>query len=168
MARHVFFSFHYLPDSSRVSQVRNVGVVEGNPPAHDNDWEKITRGGDAAIQSWIDSQLKGRSCTAVMIGAATAGRKWIDYEIAKSWNDGKGLLGVYIHNLKDFRQQQAFKGANPFAKFTMNRDKTRTLDTIVKAYDPPYSDSRAVYAYIRDHFEEWIDSALHIRQDWGL
>lgn len=167
MARHVFFSFHYVPDCSRVSQVRNIGMVEGNPSAHDNEWEQITRGGDPAIQRWIDSQLRGRSCAAVMIGAATAGRKWIDYEIEKSWNDGKGVLGVHIHNLRDFQQRQAARGANPFTHFTMNRDRSRSLATIVNTYDPPYSDSRHVYAYIRDHFEDWIDDAIRIRESWG-
>ena len=47
MARKVFFSFHYQPDCVRASQVRNIGVIEGNPTATDNDWETITRGGDA-------------------------------------------------------------------------------------------------------------------------
>lgn len=32
MARKVFFSFHYQPDNWRVSQVRNIGVIEGNQP----------------------------------------------------------------------------------------------------------------------------------------
>lgn len=43
MARRVFYSFHYEPDNSRAAQVRNMGVVEGNKPASDNDWETITK-----------------------------------------------------------------------------------------------------------------------------
>lgn len=39
--RRVFFSFHYRKDSWRASQIRNMGVVDGNKPASDNDWEKI-------------------------------------------------------------------------------------------------------------------------------
>ncbi len=54
MARRAFFSFHYKPDNWRVSQVRNMGVIEGNRPATDNDWETITRSGDATIERWID------------------------------------------------------------------------------------------------------------------
>src|SRR5687768_424677 len=92
MARHAFYSFHYKPDCFRVSQVRNIGMIDANCPAHDNEWEQIKRGGPAAIQRWIDSQLNGRSCTVVMIGSETAGRKWIDYEIEKSWNEGKGVV----------------------------------------------------------------------------
>ena len=85
MARRVFYSFHYKPDHWRASQVRNAGVVEGNQPVSDNAWETVTKGGAKAIQAWIDDQLHGRSCTVVLIGSATAGRKWIKYEIEKSW-----------------------------------------------------------------------------------
>lgn len=37
----------------------------------------------------------------VLIGEDTAKRKWVKYEIKKAWNEGKGVLGIYIHNLKD-------------------------------------------------------------------
>jgi hypothetical protein len=137
MAKHVFYSFHYIPDCSRVSQVRNIGAIAANAPAHDNDWEQITRGGDAAVQKWIDSQLNGRSCTVVMIGTNAAGGKWINYEIGQSWNSGKEVVGVYIHNLKNFQEQQSRKGLNPFVTFTMNRDPSQSLASIVKTYDPP-------------------------------
>ncbi len=166
MARRVFYSFHYVPDCSRVSQVRNIGAIEANKPAQDNDWEQIKNGGDAAIQKWIDGQLNGRSCTLVMIGSATAGRKWIDYEIAKSWNDGRGLVGIHIHNLKDFNGRQTLKGANPFVTFTMERDKSQSLASIVKTYDPPYNDSKQVYNYIATNIEGWIDEAIKIRNSW--
>src|SRR4051812_35601534 len=100
MPRKVFFSFHYDADHWRASQVRNMGVVEGNQELSDNDWESVTNGGAAAIERWIKSQMVGRDCTIVLIGEGTAGRKWINYEIEQSWKSGKGLLGIYIHNLK--------------------------------------------------------------------
>jgi len=37
MARRVFFSFHYTPDNWRASQVRQIGVIEGDAPVSDND-----------------------------------------------------------------------------------------------------------------------------------
>jgi len=81
MARRVFYSFHYLPDAWRTSQVRNIGAIEGSKPASDNDWEAVKKGGEKAIQKWIDDQLDGRSCTVVLIGKDTAKRKWINYQI---------------------------------------------------------------------------------------
>lgn len=161
MARKVFYSFYYKEDAVRAAQVRNMGVVEGNKPATDNDWETITKGKDPAIQKWIDSQLDGKTCAAVLIGANTAGRKWIKYEIKKAWSDNKGLVGIYIHRLKDLPdEKQSVKGNNPFDDFNLNGTK---LSSIVKAYDRPYSDSKAVYAYIKNNLENWIEEAIAIR-----
>jgi hypothetical protein len=162
MARRVFFSFHYKPDNWRASQIRNAGVVEGNQACSDNDWETITNGGAAKIEEWINGQLYGRGCTVVLIGSATAGRKWIDYEIKQTWNSNKGLLGIYVHNLKDVAGQQSTKGANPFASFTINEGKTK-LSSVVQAYDPPYTASTSVYDYIKNNIDGWIEDAIKIR-----
>ena len=154
MARRVFYSFHYKPDNWRAGQVRNMGVIEGNRPVSDNDWESITRGGDTAIQKWIDGQISGKSCAIFLIGKDTAGRKWINYEIKKAWNDKKGVLGIYIHNLKDKDVKQSAKGRNPFDDFTMKRDNQK-LSSVVKAYDPPYSTSTYVYDHIKKNLASW-------------
>lgn len=137
-----------------------MGVIEGNVPVRDNDWEAIARGGDTAIRRWIDGQMHGRSCVVVLIGNRTAGRKWIEYEIEKAWNDGKGLVGIYIHHLKNRAGRQASKGKNPFDCFTING---RELSRVVKAYDPPYKRSRNVYRYIDENIEDWVEEAIRIR-----
>jgi hypothetical protein len=100
MARKVFFSFHYKPDHWRASQVRNMGIIEGDAPVSDNDWEKVTKGGDVAIKKWINDQMLGKSCAVVLIGAATAGRKWINYELIKAWDDNKGVFGIHFRFLR--------------------------------------------------------------------
>ncbi len=165
--RRVFYSFYYKMDSIRASKVRNIGVVEGNQSATDNDWETISGGTnpDAKIQKWIDDQLNGRSCTVVLIGIQTATRKWVKYEIGKTWNDSKGLLGIYIHNLTDFSGNQTLKGNNPFDDFTMDRDKSK-LSSHVKAYDPPFTDSKQVYNYIAQNLSAWIEEAIKIRNNY--
>jgi len=162
MTRRVFYSFHYAPDNWRASQVRNIGVVEGNTPASDNDWETVTKSGDKAIQNWIDGQLNGRACSIILIGQNTAGRKWINYEIKKSWEDGKGLLGIYVHRLKDRNGLQSSQGGNPFDKFTLNGSEKK-MSSIVKAYNPPYVDSKDVYGYISDNLAGWIEAAVKSR-----
>jgi hypothetical protein len=165
MARKVFFSFHYKPDNWRASQVRNAGVVEGNRPVSDNDWETISKGGDAAIQRWITDQLSGKSCAVVLIGSATAGRKWIKYEIEKAWNDKKGVVGIYVHNMKDASGNQSSKGRNPFEDFTM-KDDGKKLSSIVKTYDPPYTTSTYVYDHIKDNIDAWTEEAISIRNNY--
>jgi hypothetical protein len=101
MKRQVFYSFHYKNDVRRVSQVRNIGALEDNKPVSDNEWEEVKRKGDDNIKKWINDNMNYRSCVIVMVGEETANRKWVKYEIEKAWNDGKGVLGIYIHNLKD-------------------------------------------------------------------
>lgn len=166
MARKTFYSFHYVPDCQRASQVRNMGVVEGNVPVSDNDWEKVTKGGEDAIKKWIADQMSGRSCAIVLAGANTAGRKWIDYEIRKAWNDGKGVVAVYIHNLKNLAGEQSSKGANPLASVTVSiGGSDKKLSELAKAYDPPHSDSKDVYSYINDNLAKWADEAVSIRNN---
>ena len=165
MARKVFFSFHYMPDCWRASQVRNIGSIEGNQSISDNDWEEVTKGGDSAIKDWIAEQLIGKSCSVVLIGSDTAGRKWITYEITEAWNAGKGVVGIYVHNLKDANQQQSTKGSNPFTWVTMERDQAK-MSSVVKTYDPPYSSSTDVYKYITDNIDAFVDEAITIRDDY--
>jgi len=165
MSRNVFYSFHYKPDNWRASQVRNAGVVEGNLPCSDNDWESITGGGAAAIEKWIAGQMSGRSAAVVLVGNATAGRKWINYEISKAWTDGKGVVGVHIHNLQNSQGSQATKGSNPFDGLTMGSGGAK-MSTIVKCYDPPYATSTKVYEYVSNNLADWVEEAIKIRNNY--
>jgi hypothetical protein len=157
VARKVFYSFHYVNDSHRVSQVKNMGVLEGQPILSSNKWEEVAKGGDSAIQSYIDTEMTGKSCLVVLIGESTANRKWVNYEIKKAWKDGRGVFGVYIHGLKNLSQQQASKGNNPFEYVTV--DGVR-LDSVVKTYDPPFSTSTYVYDHIKDNLGGWVEKAI--------
>lgn len=163
MARKVFYSFHYKPDNWRASKVRNIGAIEGNKPATDNDWETVTGRGDAAIEKWIKDQMVGRSCAVVLIGQNTAGRKWINYEIVESWKKGMGLFGIHIHNVTNSSGEQSSKGSNPFSGFKIG---DKSLSSIVKAYDPPFSTSSYVYNHIAENIADWIDEAVDIREKY--
>lgn len=163
MARRIFYSFHYKPDNWRVSKIRNIGAIEGNKPATDNDWETVTGRGDAAIEKWIKDQMSGRSCAVVLIGQNTAGRKWIDYEIVESWKKGMGLFGIHIHNITNSAGEQSSKGSNPFSGFKIG---DKSLSSIVKTYDPPFSTSSYVYNHIADNIVDWIDEAIEIRKKY--
>ena len=162
--RRTFFSFHYKPDNWRASQVRNMGMVEGNTPVSDNAWESVTRGGDAAIERWIDAQMNGKTCVIILIGRYTSRRKWVRYEIEKAWNDGRGLVGIHVHNLRDSDRKQTVKGTNPFYRFSVNGKR---LLNIVNAYDPPYKRSTNVYNHIAANIADWVEEAIRIRNSYG-
>lgn len=165
MARRVFFSFHYKLDSWRVSQVKNMGALEGQPLLSANAWEDVAAAGDAAIQKWIDEQMAGKSCNVVLIGAQTAGRRWVEYEFKKAWTDRKGVLGVHIHRLLDQDGRSSALGRNPFAGFTINDGKT-AFDSVVPVYNPAGRDSTDVYSTIKNNLEAWVEDAIAIRQRW--
>ncbi len=104
MARRVFFSFHYQRDIWRVNQIRNIPNVIGTSAAGFQDaslWEEAKKEGDEAIKRLINKGLENTTVTVVCIGAKTAGRKYINYEIEKSMERGNGLVGIRIHHLKD-------------------------------------------------------------------
>ena len=164
MARRVFYSFYYKPDNWRASQVRNMGVIEGNRPVSDNEWEEITSGSDkdTKIKKWIASQMNGRSCTVVLVGEKTANRKWINYEIVKSWDARMGVVGIRIHGLKNTDGDTATTGQNPF-DFITHGPNDKKLSTIVKCYNPAGTNSKDRYAWIEKHLENAVEEAIKIR-----
>ena len=154
--RRAFFSFHYQRDIIRVSRIRNSWVTRDREAAGFWDgatWESIKRQGDEAIKRWINTQLNGTSVTVVLIGAETAERKYVKYEIQQSHNNGKGLLGIYIHNMRDFSGQTSPQGRNPFENFYITQNnQTVYLSQIYSVYDWVTDDG---YNNIGD----WIESA---------
>jgi hypothetical protein len=115
VVRRVFFSFHYKRDIWRANVVRNSWVTQDKESTGFWDaslWEEAKKKGNEAIKRMIDKGLEGTSVTVVLIGAETSDRDWVKYEIKKSHERGNGLLGVYIHNIKDKDERTDKKGDN--------------------------------------------------------
>ena len=167
MPHQVFFSFHYEPDNWRASQVRKIGTIGGNEAVSDNDWEEVTKGGKLAIKRWIAKQQSGRSCTVVLVGSNTAGRKWINHEIITSWEKNMGVVGIHIHGLKNKDEKIASKGRNPFECILVGRREEK-LSSIVECLNPHGRDSRARYAWIQWHLQDIVEDAINRRcvQRW--
>jgi len=162
MARRVFYSFHYKPDCWRAGTVRNIGTVEGNKPASDNDWESVTKGGDDAIKRWITNQMQGKTCAVILVGANTANRKWINHEIVKAWDEGLGVVGIYIHGLKNSDGQTSAMGNNPF-DYIGYGSTGKKLSSIVKCYNPQGNNSQERYDWISEHLSAAVEEAVVIR-----
>ena len=162
MVRKCFYSFHYKEDVTRVASIRQIGTIEGNRPTTDNNWEKITSGGEEAIKKWIKEQMRGKSCTIVLVGSKTANRPWINYEIKESWNSGMGVVGIYIHGLKNLNSETSLKGDNPF-DYIKFEDNEKKLSSIVKCYNPTGTNSRDRYAWISNNLAQVVEQAIQIR-----
>ncbi len=155
MAREpVFYSFHYDNDVFRVQQIRNMGVVEGDEPVSPNDWEQIKRRGDAAVESWIDDNMKYRRCVIVLIGSETASRPWVKYEIKRAWELKKGLFGIYIHNLRCPRSGTCVKGRNPFNNWNVGN---QSMANLITCHEPNSWDA---YGDISRNLQSWVNDAI--------
>jgi hypothetical protein len=158
MARHTFFSFHYERDSWRAGQVRNCNVVPSEDEYGFIDaaaWEEIKKKGDDAIEDWIAEQLEHTSVTAVLIGAETADRPWVLHEIVEGWNRGNGIVGIWIHNIKDQHVETDAKGRNPLDEITLADGKP--LSSVCKTYDWINNDGR-------NELGRWIEEAFEGRK----
>ena len=157
--RQVFFSFHYSNDNWRATQVKNMGVVDNSSTWSANDWEEVRYKTDSKIKEWIDSQMAKRCCIVVLIGKETSLRKWVKYEIEKAYELDKGIVGVYIHGLKDSDGYQTTQGSNPFYS-VYNKDGHR-LSNYIECYNPPHSTSRYVYDDIKENLSNYIERAIN-------
>ncbi|WP_323842787.1 TIR domain-containing protein [Moraxella sp. Pampa] len=180
--RKVFFSFHYENDNWRVQTIKQMGVIDFQIPVSSNKWEEIRLKNDRDIKYWIDENIKGCSCLVVLIGSETANRKYVQYEIEKAWNEGKGVLGIYIHNLKNCNRNTSSKGNNPFNifKFDLLNENSKNilirpiLNIPTHSYDTNYlgnnlfsSPSRNWYNQIKLNLPYWVEKAIDYRKSWA-
>jgi len=167
MAKKVFLSFHYERDAWRVQQVANMGEIDEQAILDEQAWEEVKQGGDTAIKKWIADKISGKNCLVCLIGNQTADREWVQYEIEKAWNDGKGVVGIYIHNLKSAAGSQDSKGSNPLGRVSVEINGSyRSLSGIAKDVDPTYTTSTYVYDWIKENIEGLIDQAITIRNGY--
>lgn len=153
----VFYSFHYTRDAWRVQQIINMGVVEGQSILNAQKWEEVKRNGDSAIQNWIDRQMNRKTAVVVLVGAQTANRRWVKYEITKAWTERRPLVGIRIHGLADRTDHTDALGANPFSRVTLKNGKT--VADYVQLYTPRGVRSPAVYADIQANLKIWVANA---------
>ena len=150
MTRKVFYSFHFDNDNWRAGQVRNIGAVEGDKPVNGTKWEDVKSKSDSTIKTWIDDNLKDKSCLIVLIGEKTSERKWVNYEINRAWELGKAVCGIYIHKLEDVLGNQSSKGKNPLASH-------------LPIFESTYSTSKYVYDDIKNNIAELVEDAIKVR-----
>ncbi|HLD15247.1 MAG TPA: TIR domain-containing protein [Candidatus Nanoarchaeia archaeon] len=154
MARRVFFSFHYERDVWRAGQVRNSWVTQDSAGFIDSaSWEEVKKKGNDAIKKWIADELAGTSVTIVLIGKETSDREWVIHEIIESYNKGNGLIGIYVHNLKDSQGNADIKGKNPFENVYIEKDgRKRFFSEIYPTYDWVNDDGY-------NNIGKWVESA---------
>ena len=134
MARHTFFSFHYNNDVMRAQVVKNAWVTQDRVDSGFFDksaFEKAKIESPDSLKRFRTGKLDGTSVTCVCVGAQTFARPWVRYEIIRSVQLGKGLLGVRLDNVKcaQYVRQGLTgyekSGANPFDHLGLSRKDGR-------------------------------------------
>lgn len=97
--------------------------------------------GRATIEQMIDDALVGTSVTVVLIGAESANRQYIKYEIDESIKRKNGILGIHIHMIKNKDGLTDYRGAVP----------SQLVGSKYKVYDWPF-DSEKFSAWIEDAY----------------
>jgi hypothetical protein len=156
MSRHVFYSLHYDGDRSRVGGIFASKTLVSQLEAKPAEWDKIRRSGELAFKRWLEQQLKGRSCTVVLIGAQTASRPLVQYEIKHSRELKLALFGVRVHPLKDARGQSSSQGANPFEDPACGLGD---LGSQIPVFEAPETDSKLAQRYIVENLADWAELA---------
>ena len=151
MAKSVFYSFHYERDVHRVQLVRNIDALEGQRILNGQDWEAVRRRGHQAIRNWINEQMEDKEAVIVLIGAKTAKRPWVQYEIEHAWKIKKPLLGISIHGLASFSDGADEEGPSPFNGYIPR----------IPVFDPTVRrlgkiDTNATYKKLKDNLLDWL------------
>lgn len=156
MARRVFFSFHYARDVRRVVQVRNSWVVrpsDSAQPFYDKaEFEEAKRRA-GGIEKWIEDQMAGTSVTVVLFGAETYHRPWVQHEVRRSHELGKGMIAIDLYGVKDPQLGIDTPGPNPLGYWKTKRNGA----------DVPFTSLYPTYSWVTDggyhNMPTWIETA---------
>ena len=134
MARRTFFSFHYKPDVTRAWVVRNSWVMKVAQGDREDAgffdssvFEASQRESDDSLKRFLREGLSNTTVTCVLVGAETCLRRWVRYEISRSFIRGNGLLAIRIHTIGSLHSPPTPSGSNPFdcLAFAVENDTVR-------------------------------------------
>lgn len=96
--RKVFVSYHHGGDQGAYNSFSQLYCRQGYDVIQDNSLRNAHDSEDPQyiMQSIRDKNISGTSCTIVLVGANTYGRKYVDWEIKGTLDKEHGLIGVCL------------------------------------------------------------------------
>lgn len=93
----VFISYHHGGDQAYYNAFSRT-FHDTHEAIHDNSLERVidSEDTDYVMRRIRDNHITGTSCTIVLIGEKTHGRKYVDWEIKATLDKKHGLIGVYL------------------------------------------------------------------------
>jgi hypothetical protein len=91
-----------------------------------------------ALKRFLREGLKNTTVTCVLVGTETTLRRWVRYEIFRSFIRGNGLLAIRIHTIPGFNKTTTTAGSDPFAAlaFTVDGDQIRFKEYMTGGWQP--------------------------------
>jgi hypothetical protein len=101
-------------------------------------FEASQRESDDSLKRFLREGLGGTTVTCVLVGAETCIRRWVRYEIFRSFMRGNGLLAVRIHTIGSLHSPPTAGGGNPFecVAFTLENDTVRFRELMTSGWQP--------------------------------
>ncbi|HIF9205203.1 TPA: TIR domain-containing protein [Photobacterium damselae] len=137
-------------------QVRNSWVVRSEDeaqPFYDKAEFEDTKRHTGGIEQWIEEQLTEASVTVALFCAETYDRKWVSYEIKRSYELKKGMLAIDIHSVKDPQKGTDTKSKKPLDYRYIEKHGNKTY----------FSDMYETYDWVNDdgytNLATWIENA---------
>jgi len=160
MAIKLYFAFHQQNDACRVQKLlrecsatlkdhnaRVAGLYDASA------WRDAEKTGALAVKRMIKMELVESDVTVFLLGAKTFKRRWVIYELHKSWEWESGIIGVYIHQIENRRGKTSKKGKNILNCFTVKREgKKIAMDDLYPTYDWVTDDGK-------NNFWTWVEDA---------
>jgi MTH538 TIR-like domain (DUF1863) len=148
MANRVYFCFHYQDVTDfRANVVRNHWLTKrdrSDAGFFDASlWESARKQGDTALRRLINGGIDGSSVTCVLIGSQTYARRWVRYEIMKSFKKGNSIFGIHINSIPAKDRTTKLNGPNPFEYLGVTYSSTgitATLHEIINGKWAEYTD----------------------------
>jgi hypothetical protein len=88
-------------------------------------FEATQRESESSLKRFLREGLENTSVTCVLVGEHTAVRRWVRYEIMRSFVCGNGLLAIQINTIPAMNSPSTPVGDNPFncLAFTIEDDR---------------------------------------------
>ncbi len=133
MAKRAYFAFHYQDVCDfRENVVRNHWMTKPHREAAGffdaSLWEDAKKHGDIAIKRLINAGIEGTSTTCVLIGSHTYNRRWVSYEIMRSFKRGNSILAVHINSIAGKDKKTKPLGPQSASLFGSDIHRQRTHD----------------------------------------
>lgn len=95
--RRVFISYHHARDQLWYN-ILSPALTNHYECAHDSSLDRACDSDDCdyVMRRIRENYIKGTTCTIVLCGSETFGRKYVDWEIKATLDRGHGLIGVRL------------------------------------------------------------------------